>query len=435
MTTRLSLTFPLACLAALAIPAAAQTIHAPSRIVAGDAVPVRVDGLPPGAIVDLVAERGTTRRLRSTARYRADRSGVVDLSRDAPLAGDYSGRDPAGLFWSMRPAPAASVARQGSGGMHLTASIGGRQVAAAHVAELAMEPDLTEIAVQGFPGARLYRHAARRALPVAILLGGSEGGDSFGNGMVPFVTRQGYAALILPYYAPSWVANDALRGLPADFADIPVDRLEGVHRWIAGQPGLDARRIVVIGASKGGEFAMLAAAHYPWLRAVVGIVPSDVVWEGWGPSVQQDDTRASFAWRGKPLPWVPYSGMRAWLASVEKGGSARLADVHAAGRAAHPERIAAATIPVDRFKGPMLIVGGGRDETWPSAQMVRNIADRRRAAGRSTQALVFPGAGHNLSGSGWTALRAYGDDPTAEATARAQLVVRARLTRFLRRAR
>lgn len=34
-----------------------------------------------------------------------------------------------------------------------------------------------------------------------------------------------------------------------------------------------------------GEFALLATSRMPWIRAVVAIVASDVVWEGWGSGV------------------------------------------------------------------------------------------------------------------------------------------------------
>jgi dienelactone hydrolase len=44
--------------------------------------------------------------------------------------------------------------------------------------------------------------------------------------------------------------------LPAEFADIPVDRLEQARAWLQQQPRVDADRIGVIGVSKGAEFAL-----------------------------------------------------------------------------------------------------------------------------------------------------------------------------------
>jgi len=256
----------------------------------------------------------------------------------------------------------------------------------------------------------------------------------FGRDMVPFVTGEGYAALVLPYYAPPWVAGPAMAGLPTDFADIPVERLDAVRDWIAGRPDLDATRIAIVGASKGAEFAMLAASRFAWPRAIVGFVPSDVVWEGWGPGVPNPGTRSSFSWAGEPLPFVPYTGMGNAIAAMGRGERVSLTPVHADGRRDHPETVGPATIAVERFAGPMMVVGGRRDSVWPSADMARRIADRRRAAGLSTDLLVYPDAGHALSGSGWSPLRAWGDDGTAAATAAAQREMRPRLARFLQNA-
>lgn len=119
------------------------------------------------------------------------------------------------------------------------------------------------------------------------------------------------------------------------------------------------------------------------------------------------------------------------LAAMGRGEPAMLAPVHVAGRRDHPDEAVAAEISVERYRGPMMVVGGGQDTIWPSSDMARRIASRRQAAGLRTALLVFPGAGHNLSGSGWRSLNAWGTDPTAAATARAQRIVRQRLARFL----
>lgn len=412
----------------------AQSIDAPPHVIAGSPVPIRVSGLPAGAEIELVAEQRSNVPLRSTARFRVRRSGVIDLARDAPVSGDYAGRDPAGLLWSMQRSEGAA-ANLADNRIRLTVNRDGRALATRIVEVLRADPAVAVTPVEGFAGATLHRRAGdARRLPVVILLGGSEGGDIFGRDMVPFITGEGYAALVLPYYAPPWVARPALAGLPTNFADIPVDRLDAVRDWIARQPDLDAARIAIVGASKGAEFAMLAASHFPWPRAIVGFVPSDVVWEGWGPGVPNPATRSSFSWAGAPLPFVPYTGMGEAIAAMGRGERVSLSPVHANGRRDHFGAVGPATISVERFAGPMMVIGGGRDSVWPSADMARRIAERRAAAGRPTELLVYPEAGHALSGSGWSSLRAWGDDGTAAATAAAQRQIRPRLARFLQNA-
>lgn len=425
----------LALAAGVGAPAAAQRVEMPAQVVGEGPVPVRVTGLPPGATMTLVAERVVGEgkpgdRYRSEATFRADRRGRLDPARDAAVGGDYRGVDAAGPFWSMRPDPKAA-AGVAPGTARITVLIGGRPVATGVTRFGRGDPRVVAEEVAAFPGATLFRMPGAPKRPVVIVLGGSEGGDGYGRAFGPVLAAQGYAALSLPYYSPDW-GGPRIAGLPVDFADIPVDRLAAVRDWIAGRADLDADRIGLVGVSKGGEFAMIAASRFPWLKAVAGIVPSDVVWEGWGPSVKADDTRASFAWEAKPLPFVPYRGMRETIAALYRGERRTLREPHEAGRAAHPERAAASAIPVERYRGAMLVAGGERDGTWASADMVRAIAARRRRVGLRTEALTFPGAGHGLSGSGWEPTNYPGEaDPGA--TARAQRVVRAALFRMFGR--
>ncbi|NJS13370.1 MAG: dienelactone hydrolase [Sphingopyxis sp.] len=239
---------------------------------------------------------------------------------------------------------------------------------------------------------------------------------------------RGYAAIALPYHNPAWT-NEVLPGLPAAFTDIPVDRLALVHRWIQSRSDLDASRIGISGVSKGGEFAMIAATRFSWLRAVIGIVPSDVVWEGWGTNAAEG-TSSSFAWNGEALPFTPYSGMSETIAALSRGERRSLTIPHLDGRSQSPERTAAARIPVERYRGAMFVAGGDQDRTWPSGEMVRAIAERRAAAGRQTVAVSFRDAGHGLSGSGWEPMN-YPGNETLVADAGARQIIWARMWEFL----
>ena len=69
-----------------------------------------------------------------------------------------------------------------------------------------------------------------------------------------------------------------------------------------------------------------------------------------------------------------------------------------------------ARIHVEDFRGPLLVVGGQDDQIWASGMMAQNIAERRAAAGLETVALIFPDAGHALSGTGWMPTTQYNAD-------------------------
>jgi dienelactone hydrolase len=242
--------------------------------------------------------------------------------------------------------------------------------------------------VTRFPGAFLVRPAAAAGrLPLIVFLGGSEGNDSTARLVAPNLAAEGYAVLGFPYYSPIRGGVQAIPGLPSVFAEIPVDRLEQVHQWALADPRVDAERIGLWGHSKGAEFALIAAATYEWIDALVAIVPSDVVWEGFGSGTVERTGTPSFSLAGKPLPFVRY------------GVPGRLRESKDTGRAQHPQDVEAALIPVERYRGLLLVAGGEQDRTWDSAGMSRSIALRRTQHGQRTVVLTFPDAGHALLAS------------------------------------
>jgi hypothetical protein len=150
------------------------------------------------------------------------------------------------------------------------------------------------------------------------------------------------------------------------------------------------------------------------------------VWEGWGIPGQQPGTRSSFAWRGEPLPFVPYKDFAAELALLGSGTRAHLRRPQDGGRAAHPGAVAKARIPIERYRGAVLVAGGADDQVWDSGSMAGNIARSRAAAGLDTTALIFSDAGHVLAGDGWspttpleTGMFAFGGTPAGNARAQA----------------
>ncbi|OYY91029.1 MAG: hypothetical protein B7Y45_04870 [Sphingomonas sp. 28-66-16] len=407
-------------LLAVAAPAVAKPeLSVPADLSVPDPGPVRLTGLAPGDQVTLETFRATSAGmiLTGAALFRADASGEVDTATLAPLAGDYREVDPLGLFWSatrsLDPAAPAPMA----GHVTIRARSGDAIIAQAE-ARIGPDPQTLTTETAPFPGAFITRPADNQRHPVVIVLGGSEGGDKTARAMAPLFAAQGYFVVGLPYYAPARGQVGRIAGLPESFTNIAVDRLARVRDWLRHQPRADAAAIGLWGVSKGAEFAAIAAAHYDWLRAVALIVPSDVVWEGWG----KDSARtSSFAFEGHSLAFVPYLGIDLEFARLSRGEPMQLVRAHRAGRAAYPERIAAARIPLERYTGALLVAGGRDDRIWPSAEMAEAIVRERADAGLPTVSLVFERAGHALAGPG--------SDPVADYTANggeAPFIARAR---------
>lgn len=442
-----------AALLAACSAASAQRIvvNAEQPVLMGDPITLQLADLQPGQTVRLDAQRvvqtftGQVGVFQSHAVFKADAQGRVDLRSSAPLPGSsYEGVDERGLLWSMKAGP-GEVKGKPLGRIELQLRAADASTSTPPLAEASLTlrnalPEVVSRPVEAFPGAVFATLPGAAKRPTLILLGGSEGGTLITRDAAPWASR-GYAVLALPYYSPpQWGPSGPLPpelpSLPASFMDIPVDRLQQARDWLAQQPEADATRIGVMGTSKGAEFALLAGVQMPWIKAIAAIVPSDVVWEGWGPTPGPTGVRSSFAWQGQPYAFLAYQDFAAEMAGFATGQPVKLRRPMDKGRAAaSPEQLAQARIPVERIAAPVLVAGGNDDQVWASGPMAANIVAARHKAGLPTVSLVFPEAGHFLGGTGTGPTTHYNDGPmqnggTPAATARAQAATHAALLQF-----
>ncbi|MBL8517408.1 MAG: acyl-CoA thioesterase/BAAT N-terminal domain-containing protein [Betaproteobacteria bacterium] len=430
--------------AAVVQPASAQriAITPDGKVLAGNPVSIVLSGFAPGAEVTVKAERPVTpwgappdkRGLyRAEAKFKADAAGMVDLATAKPISGTYRHADVRGLFWSQAPVPGDVPADWKSLVVKFSASVEGKPLAEAALELMASLPEVKTDKVEAFPGAVFANIRDGKKRPAIILLGGSEGGSIVKYGAAPLASH-GFAVLALPYYSPAqWPTMKAeIPELPSAFADIAVERLDEARAWLqkrATEVGdVDASRIAIHGTSKGAEYALLAGVHLGWPTAIVAIVPTDVVWEGWGQDAKGavlPGTRSSFAFKGKPLPFVPYQDFQQEFMGFQTGEPVKIRRPQDKGRAANPAAAVAARIPVEKIKAPVLVLGGQDDQVWASGMMAHNIAERRAEAKLETVSLIYTDAGHYLSGNGFSPTTQYDAGPsksggTPEGNARAQ---------------
>jgi dienelactone hydrolase len=436
--------------------AQAFTISPSNKVLAGNPISITLTGLPREADVTVVAERAVSewsmpdnqyKRYRSEATFRTDAAGVIDLATARPRKGSsYKAADVRGLIWSMKPTADAVPLDWKAGQVRLTARVG-ETVAATVMLELLRElPEVKTEKVDQFDGAVFAMLPTKpgEKRPAVILLGGSEGGSMVTRGAAPMASY-GFAVLALPYYSPpAWPSQKAeIPTLPASFVDIPIERLNAARDWLKKRADVDASKIAIHGTSKGAEFALLAATYLGWPTAIVAVVPTDVVWEGWGQGVDAGK-RASFALNGKPFPFVPYKEFGEEFAGFQTGDEVRIRRPQDKGRAANPAAAAAARIPIERYAGAVAVVGGHEDQVWNSAMMAHNIAERRAEAkvknpkAGETLSLIYVDAGHYLGDNGFQPTTQYDVGPnkgggTPEGNARAQADQWPKVIDFLKR--
>jgi hypothetical protein len=109
--------------AAESVLAAVSISATPESTLLDQRVSIRITGLKPKAVVRVSAKSQAQDALwwRSEVLFTADDRGQIDVDREAPQSGSYSGTDGMGLFWSMRPDKAPKAAN------HLSCNRGPRR--------------------------------------------------------------------------------------------------------------------------------------------------------------------------------------------------------------------------------------------------------------------------------------------------------------------
>jgi dienelactone hydrolase len=393
---------------------------------------ISLRGLPPGGEVTLEARQADPhgRLWHSAATFTAAADGTVDLARDAPLGGSYPHVDPMGLVWSMTPGdidvagPAGVLA---PARLEVTAAVGGTQVGVVSRDRLRVPDGLRRTAVcdHGLVGVLYAADGPPR--PGVVLLGGAEGGLHEDDAAL--LAAHGYAVLALAYYGAP--------GLPATMQRIPLEYFDEAVNYLRKCGQVRAHQIAVIGASKGGEAALLAAATLPGITAAASIVGSGAVTQG----ISQDVVSGAFldimstpvacwTYRDRDLPYLPNTVTPELERLVSTGQPVplRLAFESALSDA----RLPAATIPVERINGPVLLISSTDDQGYGPAFhdiAARRLADRDHR--HPWRHVVHPQAGHLIAappyrpttvnqtpGPGMTFF--YGGTPQADARACAE---------------
>ena len=393
----------------------------PSPAYVDEDVRVSVRGLAASSLVSVQAatEDDQRRRWSSLARFRADSGGVIDTSLHESVGGSYLGMAPMGLFWSMESAAASadgssSFAKNDSspdrvdfevvldGGVIARASLARNFLAPGTVTRDLKIPSQAEglgagprteaaSGVGETTVGRLFIPPGRGPHPVVIVLSGSGGGFDLDKAAV--LSRHGLATLALAYFG--------FAPLPAWLHRIPLEYFEAALTWLCAQPELESGRVGILGVSRGAELALLLGSMCPQVRAIVAYAPSSVAWAASGRDKATGEVTPCWTWRGKPVPFapLPLRGFmwRSAFPVVALKRPVMFRNLFRAGLR-NREAVEHAAIPVEKLRGPILLISGGDDHLWPAAAMSEAIVARLRRNGGAhpTEHLHFAHAGHML---------------------------------------
>lgn len=218
--------------------------------------------------------------------------------------------------------------------------------------------------------------------PTIVLLGGGHWGDYWGQEFA----KSNYVGLSLPYYR--------YEGLPKLMEEIPLEYFENAIQWLTGQPEVNPDKIIVMGASRNAELALLIASYFPNIvNGVIAYSPSSVSWSNTVLPFNSDSVKPSWTFRNKPVPFIPMEKIKGSQSTTietisywEQG----LLESTALNRA---------FIQVENINGPILLLSGADDEVWPSAKMSDMIENRIKSSDFTFEFenIKYENAGHLIS--------------------------------------
>lgn len=355
------------------------------RDVLADApIPIAVTGWSRDGDTELTVsmhdDEGT--RWQATTRHPALRDLLAFLLPDVPdlhryLAGTQ-GRNGRPFYRAPRSVTCTAELRCAQGATEQTFL---RRFVAAHVRVSSITaPDAVGRLYQ--PGRDLRR------IGVLFLSGSSGGVDEL---YTPLLASHGYAALACALFNHP--------GRPPYHECLDIGYVARAACWLLAQkPAL--RGVVVIGASRGSEAALLGALHFPDAFAgAIAISPGSVVTPGWTPTAQN----ACPAWtlRGVALPVE--AGRLAALPDATRLGSEQRRTMKAIEAAPLYRQIFESTaarrragIDLSRLARPLLLLSGADDRMWPAALAGEQLLAGALAGGRCPEAahVIYEHAGH-----------------------------------------
>ena len=224
--------------------------------------------------------------------------------------------------------------------------------------------------------------------PAVVVLGGWPGGDSMRDAARE-LAEHGYVAASVVYFGAG-AAQEHLIEIPVELAGHAIAAL-------GARADVDRARVAVMGMSKGGEYALLVAASYPEVKAVVADVPSPFAWFGLGDGGRP--TGCSWSRAGKSVACVPQDRM-----AGEEVGAMLQSDKPVVLKASYKRSLARADadlrarafFPLEQIAGPVLCLAADDDKVWDSRAHCELALERLRARRHPfpDRMLSFPGAGH-----------------------------------------
>ncbi|XP_077955924.1 acyl-coenzyme A thioesterase 1-like [Gasterosteus aculeatus] len=356
-----------------------------ARCMFDEPVQVKVAGLRSRQMVTLRArstdEKGVV--FSSSATFRADGSGQIDLERDPSLGGTYTGVEPMGLLWSMRP---DTLHKR----FQITKSLN------PHVVKISVHEEEEE---EGDEEGRMLAEATNERLLIgdAVIRHTVREGNIRGvlftpPGVGPFpavldlyILGGGFsekrgALLATRGFVVLTVVAYGYDDLPKKMKEIHLDYFEEAIQFLRKQDKVGGKGVGVISISKSGDLALSMASYLQGVEAVV-----------WINGCSANTLLPLYYKKSQILPALMIDLSKLIPTESEAFNTKKVLNDPLA------EENEATLIPVERAEGRLLFVASEDDLNWDSKAYVDMMVERLQRHGKDNfESVCYPGAGHYL---------------------------------------
>lgn len=199
--------------------------------------------------------------------------------------------------------------------------------------------------------------------PLIVAFGGGSGGNDWERRYLKdkrdSLLSHGFALLAVGYFK----TENSPNALDRISLNAIADTILNIARRT---PQIDTTRIILMGASKGGELVLNLASRYSCFKGVIALSTSHVSF----PALTISANTSSWQFNNQDVAYVP-APFKTIMPAI-KG------DLHAAFSIMLEDTAAVtnAEIPVEHINGPILIISANQDEQWPATKMSQQLVER-----------------------------------------------------------
>lgn len=199
--------------------------------------------------------------------------------------------------------------------------------------------------------------------PLIVAFGGGSGGNDWERNYLKdkrdSLLAHGFAVLAIGYFKTD--------NSPGSLDRISLNAIADTILSIARRtPQIDTTRIILMGASKGGELVLNLASRFSCFKGVVALSTSHVSF----PALTLSANTSSWMYNNQEVVYVPAPFKIIWPALQGDLLSAFSMILE------NTEAVAQAEIEVEKINGPILIFSADQDEQWPATKMSQQLVER-----------------------------------------------------------